>query len=241
MGDDLFGIVLENLRSFIREELAAFLGVDELTKKLFAAIRADLENTDEKKIASHAVIVWLQKLADAAHVLDDILDECSITSKADGDNKWITRFHPKKILARRNIGKRMKEVAERIDAIAEERIKFGLQMGVAEERQQEDDEWRRTTTSVVIEPKVYGRDHDREKIVEFLLGHAVDSEELSVYSIVGVGGLGKTTLAQVVFNDERVNKHFDLKIWVYISDDFSMMKILESIIESTIGKNPEEI
>jgi Holliday junction resolvasome RuvABC ATP-dependent DNA helicase subunit len=114
-------------------------------------------------------------------------------------------------------------------------------MGVAEERQQEDDEWRRTTTSVVIEPKVYGRDHDREKIVEFLLGHAVDSEELSVYSIVGVGGLGKTTLAQVVFNDERVNKHFDLKIWVYISDDFSMMKILESIIESTIGKNPEEI
>ena len=43
----------------------------------------------------------------------------------------------------------------------------------------------------------------------------------------------------MVFNDERVNTHFDLKIWVCVSDDFSMMKILESIIENTIGKNPD--
>jgi hypothetical protein len=50
--------------------------------------------------------------------------------------------------------------------------------------------------------------------------------------------MGKTTLAQVVFNDERVNTDFDLKIWVCVSDDFSMMTILKSIIKSTIGKNP---
>ncbi|MCI01837.1 NBS-LRR resistance protein, partial [Trifolium medium] len=217
MADTLLGTVIENLGSFVREELATFLGVGEQTQRLsgnLTAIRAVLKDAEERQITSHAVKDWLQKLADAAHVLDDILDECSITSKAHGDNKWIARFHPKKILARRNIGKRMKEVAEKITLIAEERIKFGLQVGVMEERQRGDDEWRHTT-SVVAEPEVYGRDRDREQVVEFLVRHAVDSEELSVYSIVGVGGLGKTTLAQVVFNDER------------------------SIIESTIGKNPD--
>ena len=235
MTDVLLGIVIENLISFVREELSTFLGVGELTQKLcgnLTAIRAVLQDAEEKQITSRAVKDWLQKLADAAHVLDDILDDYSTTSKAHA------RFHPKKILAQHAIGKRMKEVAKRIDDIAEGRIKYGLQVRVTEERQRGDDEWRQTT-SVVTEPKVYGRDRDREKIVEVLLSHAIDSEELSVYSIVGVGGLGKTTLAQVVFNDERVNTHFDLKIWVCVSDDFSMMKILESIIESTVGKNPE--
>jgi len=242
MADTLLGIVIENLGSVVQEEIASFLGVGELTQTLsgnLTAIRAVLEDAEEKQIKSRAVKDWLQKLGDAAYVLDDILDECSITSKAHEGNKCIAHFHPMKILARRNIGKRMKEVAKRIDDIAKERSKFRFQaVGVTEEHQRGDDEGFQTI-SAVTEPKVYGRDKDKEQIVEFLLRHASDSEELSVYSIVGVGGQGKTTLAQVVYNDERVNTHFDLKIWVCVSDDFSLMKILESIIENTIGKNPD--
>jgi hypothetical protein len=113
MVDTLLGILIENLRSFVREELASFLGVGELTQRLsgnLTSIRVVLKDAEKKQITSHAVKDWLQKLADAAYVLDDILDECSITSKPHRDNKWITRFHPKKILARRGIAKRMKEV-----------------------------------------------------------------------------------------------------------------------------------
>ncbi|KAK2420784.1 putative disease resistance protein RGA3 [Trifolium repens] len=236
----LLGIVIENLRSFLREELANFLGVDELTQKLsrnLTDIRAVLQDAEQKQITTRAVKVWLHNLADAAHVLDDILDECLITAKTHVDDKWINRFLPKKILARRNIVKRMKAVAEKIDAIAAEGQKYKLRVGVTEEPRRVDDEWRKST-SFIDEPKVYGRDGDREKVVEFLLRHAVDSEELSVYSIVGIGGLGKTTLAQVVFNDRRVNNHFDFKIWVCVFG-FSMMKILESIIESTTGTRPD--
>jgi hypothetical protein len=239
MADVLLGIVIENLGSFIREELATFLGVDELTQKLsrnLTDIRAVLQDAEQKQITIWAVKVWLHNLADAAHVLDDILDECLITAKAHVDDKWINRFLPKKILARRNIVKRMKAVAEKIDAIAAEGQKYELRVGVTEAV--EYSYWYETT-SVIAEPKVYGRDGDREQVVEFLLRHAVDSEELSVYSIVGKHGLGKTTLAQVVFNDRRVNNHFDFKIWVCVSSGFSMMEILESIIESTIGKNQD--
>ncbi|WJX71260.1 hypothetical protein P8452_55273 [Trifolium repens] len=106
-----------------------------------------------------------------------------------------------KLHARRRIGKKIKKVAERIDAIAEERVKFGLNPGTMEHRL-EVDAWRQTT-SVITEPQIHGRDEDREKVVEFLLNHACDREELSVYSIVGHGGYGKTALAQLVFNDER--------------------------------------
>ncbi|XP_039682902.1 putative disease resistance protein RGA4 [Medicago truncatula] len=228
MADALIGIVIENLGSFVREEIASFLGVGELTHKqnenlttirALSRIHNILKDAEKKQITSNVVKQWLQKLGDAAYVLDDILDECSITSKAHEGNKCITRFHPMKILARRNIGKRMKEVAKRIDDIAEERKKFGFQsVGVTEEHQRGDDEWI-LTTSAVTEPKVYGRDKDKEQIVEFLIGHASNSEELSVYSIVGVGGQGKTTLAQVVYNDERVQEILQNKRYLLVLDD----------------------
>ena len=223
--------MIQNLGSFVQEEVATYLGVAELTQSLsrkLTLIRAVLKDAEKKQITNDAVKEWLQQLRDAAYVLDDILDECSITLQSHGDNKCITRSHPMKILARHNIGKRMKEIAKKIDDIAEERMKFGLHVGVIE-RQPEDEE-RRQTTSIITESKVYGRDKDKEHIVEFLLRHASDIEELSVY--------GKTTLAQTFFNDERVKTHFDLKIRVCVSGDISAMKVLESIIENTIGKNP---
>ncbi|MCI09481.1 NBS-LRR resistance protein, partial [Trifolium medium] len=93
-------------------------------------------------------------------------------------------------------------------------------------------EWRQTS-SFIAEPKVYGRDHDKENIVQFLLTQARDCEFLSVYPIVGLGGVGKTTLAQLVYNDHRLKSNiFHTKIWVCVSEDFSVKRILCSIIES---------
>ncbi|KAH0741405.1 hypothetical protein KY290_034448 [Solanum tuberosum] len=52
-----------------------------------------------------------------------------------------------------------------------------------------------------------------------------------------MGGLGKTTLAQMVFNDQRVTEHFNLKIWVCVSDDFEEKRLIKAIVESIEGKS----
>ncbi|KAK2366809.1 putative disease resistance protein RGA4 [Trifolium repens] len=176
----LVGALIQQLAPYIKEEYATFKDVNKHAEKLssnLTAIHAVLQDAEEKQITSRAVKDWLQKLTDAAHVLDDILDECSIVFEASGDK--ISILHPKKLYARRSIGKKMKNVAERIDAIAEERVKFGLNPGTMEHRL-DNDVWRQTT-SVVTEPQIHGRDEDREKVVEFLLKHACDREELSVF------------------------------------------------------------
>ncbi|XP_029127734.1 putative disease resistance protein RGA4 [Cajanus cajan] len=212
MAEALLGIVTENLRSFVQDELATILGVDQQIQKLssyLTAIRAVLEDAEKKQITSNAVKDWLQKLTDAAYVLDDILDECSIHSKSS----CLSRVHPKDILFRRDVGKRMKDITQRFHDIHEERSMFQFSTGVTDKHAEDDDEWRQTS-SVITEPIIYGRDQDREQIVEFLLRHASNSQDLSIYPIVGMGGLGKTTLAKQVFNDDRVSKHFDLTIWV---------------------------
>jgi len=91
------------------------------------------------------------------------------------------------------------------------------------------------TSSFIAEPKVFGWEDDKKKIVEFLLTQARDCEFFSVYPIVGLGGLGKTTLAQLVYNDVRVSSNFDTKIWICVSEAFSIKRILCSIIESITG------
>lgn len=68
-----------------------------------------------------------------------------------------------------------------------------------------------------------------------MVGDASSFEDSSVYPIVGLGGLGKTTLSQVIFNHERVVSRFELRILVCVSEDFSLKRMIKAIIESTTG------
>ncbi|KAL8551281.1 hypothetical protein ACS0TY_000383 [Phlomoides rotata] len=77
--------------------------------------------------------------------------------------------------------------------------------------------------------------------MEKLLAGDCSEDDLCVHAIQGIGdtkgmgGLGKTTLAQMVYNDERAQRRFDLRIWVCVSDDFSVAGIVRAILESIEG------
>ena len=59
------------------------------------------------------------------------------------------------------------------------------------------------------EHHTYGRDEDKKAIIKLLLSSEFSDAQLSVIAIVGMGGLGKTTLAQLVYNDDDVSRYFD--------------------------------
>ncbi|WJX58279.1 hypothetical protein P8452_43749 [Trifolium repens] len=232
MADALLGVAFENLISLLQNEFSTIFGIRSKAQKLSTTlelIKVVLQDAEKKQLTDRSIKVWLQQLKDAAYVLDDILDECSIKSYR---LKGSSAFKPKNIIFRHNIGKRLKEITSRFDEIADRKNKFLLQKSVtAKEMTVEVAEWRQTW-SIIAEPKVYGREDDKQKIVEHLLNQARDSSSVSVYPIVGLGGVGKTTLAQLVYNDQRVSSKFQTKIWVCVSEDFSVKRILCSIIES---------
>ncbi|KAJ1274038.1 hypothetical protein BS78_05G032700 [Paspalum vaginatum] len=87
----------------------------------------------------------------------------------------------------------------------------------------------RNTTSIPIEDKVYGRDAERDKVIELLVSGK--SSDLHVLPIVGIGGVGKTTLARFVYGDQRIKDHFNLRMWVCVSTNFDEVRLTREILE----------
>ena len=135
------------------------------------------------------------------------------------------------------IGHKIKAMRERLVAIAPNR-QFHL-----EERCEETQLRYKAieqTHSLVCAEDVIGREDDKKEIIGFLLNPNV-KDNVSILPIVGIGGLGKTTIAQLVFNDEVIKKHFEEKLWVCASENFEVKIIVEKILQRVKNRKPENL
>jgi len=213
-------------------------------KTTMTSLRVVLDDAEEKEITSSAVRGWLAELKDAVYKADDFLDEIAyeaLRQELEAEDqtftgqtqKLLSFINPLEILGSREIEEKLKVLLQDLDPLVERMAALGLN-----NRNVENPSSHRTpTTSLVDESGVYGRDDDREAILKLLLSEDANGENPGVVPIRGMGGVGKTTLAQLVCNRSRVQERFDLKAWVYVSEDFSVLKLTKAILEG-FGSNP---
>ncbi|GJZ61430.1 NBS-LRR resistance-like protein [Tanacetum coccineum] len=84
---------------------------------------------------------------------------------------------------------------------------------------------RDLVTSLVNASRIVSRQGDKDELIDKLIGYDPCKENFSVVPIVGMGGIGKTTLAKIVYNDKQVNDHFTCKAWVCVSEEWDSVKI----------------
>ncbi|KAK9913116.1 hypothetical protein M0R45_036941 [Rubus argutus] len=238
--------LIEKLGSHAFQEIGLIWGVkDELEKlqEIVTRLQAVLLDAEQKQ-ANHEVKQWLQSVEDVVYDADDVLDafDCEARRRqmVPRNNKIANQvcifFSSSNQLAfRLKIGHKIKQIKERLNEIATLR-NFHLEERF-EERQLITRE--RETYSFVPMDKIIGRDEDKREVIQLLLD-PISKENVSTISIVGFGGLGKTALAQLVFNDEVVQKHFELKMWICVSDVFELSVIVKKIIESATNKTPDQ-
>ncbi|KAJ9685444.1 hypothetical protein PVL29_017472 [Vitis rotundifolia] len=248
VGSSFLGVLIDKLIASPLLEYARRKKVDttlEDWRKTLTHIEAVLDDAENKQIREKAVKVWLDDLKSLAYDIEDVVDEFdteakqrSLTEGAQASTSKVRKLiptygalDPRALSFNKKMGEKIKKITRELDAIAKRRLDLPLREGVGgvsfgmEERLQ--------TTSLVDESRIHGRDADKEKIVELMLSdEATGGDRVSVFSIVGMGGIGKTTLAQIIYNDGKVENHFETRAWVCVSDDFDVVGITKKILES---------
>ncbi|MED6108407.1 hypothetical protein PIB30_023626 [Stylosanthes scabra] len=191
----------------------------ERLRNAFLAADALVADAEQKQFGNKHVKEWLDSLRDAHYTGDDLLDRVEI--KAQIRNKVRIRLPLRLNLSVRKMVTKIEEVVKRIEDLQKLKDSLGLKkipMG---------NSWRTPTTSLV-KGNVYGRDGDQQALMKMLNDN--NDHQLSVISIVGMGGVGKTTLAQWLYNNEDLMKGFDLKAWIYVSENFDVVDTTKNVI-----------
>ncbi|KAJ9189137.1 hypothetical protein P3X46_000467 [Hevea brasiliensis] len=213
---------------------------DRLLKKLkttLVSVNGLLDDAEEKQIIRLAVKRWLDELKVAVYEADDLLDEIAyeaLRSELEAESQTgidqVRKFFTSVSPFKNEIEGKLEEILERFDHLVKQKDVLGLSLreGFGEHPSSQ----KIPTTSLVDESAILGRDDDKETIIKLLLDDG-NRNELDVIPIVGMGGVGKTTLAQLIYNDNRVQDWFDLKIWVCVSEEFDVFRLTRDILKET--------
>ncbi|ONI16211.1 hypothetical protein PRUPE_3G085000 [Prunus persica] len=262
MAEALICVLQEQLASIIQkqveQEVTLVVGVEKEVAKLsdnFKAIQVVLEDAEKRQVKEPNVKYWLDSLKDVSYEMDDVLDEWSTEilklqiQKQEAGNAgststtkkvcfsipalWFCFGQVSQLTLRRDIAVNIKDLNKRLSLIASERQNFNFQSTNREIEQIE----RQKSSSFV--DKTFGRVDEKDKVVEKLLsGSGQGGATCLVIPITGTGGIGKTTLAKLAYNDEKVQAQFHTRIWVCVSDPFDEIKIAKAIIVGLTKETP---
>ncbi|XP_042030508.1 putative disease resistance protein RGA3 isoform X1 [Salvia splendens] len=250
-------VLVQNLINTLKDEYSLIRGLDGAAQQLqrtLDMIQAYLNDAENKSITEKAVQAWLRELEVVAFNADNVLDELSyqlLHKKVEkmktpnpspkAKDMVLSCFSSCKSISRRhNMAHTIKNINAEFESMNKRATGLGLQSillnaPVAAHTPIE-------TNSITCDPIFFGRDDDVSEVVD-VLTHIPQDQIISIVALVGMGGMGKTTLTRNVFNHERL-KTFGSHIWVHVSQTFdpiSLYNKIHSTLASTNGDRVERV
>ncbi|KAG8386109.1 hypothetical protein BUALT_Bualt03G0114800 [Buddleja alternifolia] len=143
----------------------------------------------------------------------------------------------KNLKARRQISSEMGAIRSRVKSVFEGQQRYKDIYGTS------DQESGRTKSSwydsrgdalLLEETEVVGIEKPKKLLIQWL--SATGSCGLKVISVVGTGGLGKTTLVKKVYDDPKVKMHFSAHVWMTVSNSFKLEELLRTMIRRLVSE-----
>ncbi|KAK6776642.1 hypothetical protein RDI58_027643 [Solanum bulbocastanum] len=213
-----------------------------LLKKLkltLCGLQAVLTDAENKQASNQFVSQWLNELRDAVDSAENLIEQVNyevLRLKVEGQYRNLAETSNQQVSDLNlclsdefflNIKEKLEDTIETLKDLQEQIGLLGLKVHFGSTKQ----ETRTPSTSLVDDSDIFGRQKEIKDLVDRLLSEDASGGNLTVVPIVGMGGAGKTTLAKVVYNDEKVKDHFGLKAWYCVSEPYDALRITKGLLQ----------
>nr|XP_016481349.1 PREDICTED: putative disease resistance protein At1g50180 [Nicotiana tabacum] len=248
MAEAAVSFVAERLFDLLKEEVVFLKNVQEQVEGVgneLVRMKCFLKDADMKQVEEQAATIrnWVSEIRSVAYHAEDVI-EIFIHQVASLERKSFfikCALFPKKLYWLHKVGEEIESIQSRILEISNSRERYGIisyqGLGIGEGSSTTREKMRelRRSSPLVANKDVVGLKKHVNAVVSILLR---EDKRLRVASIVGMGGLGKTTLAKEVYNEAHIRDQFDCQAWIYVSQDYKPAKIIKELILQLA--NPEE-
>ncbi|OMO88555.1 Disease resistance protein [Corchorus capsularis] len=226
-------------------------------QRVLPTIQAVVNDAEQKQMKDQNVKKWLVQFHGLAYDVEDILDEFAMEAlhrklhlhqdQASTSNKvripistWFNFTNPSAFNFSKKMISKFEKISFGLNGLATQKWSLGLR-----KIDQGQGTMFKATKASLQQPRAlmdethvygFGREKEKAEILEFLLTQNGNEKGVSMLQIVGLGGIGKTTLAQLVYNDSSINKSFDHKAWIFVSKDFDATSVTIKILQSISAK-----
>ena len=255
MAETFLGPVIEKLVDLLAEELKLLKGVHKEANSLKEELEIiqpflkDAEAKLEKGELGDATKVWIKQLREKADHIEDVIDEYIhyLGTKLHHPESGFVHFLQKtcrcakSIKPRYDIASEIQEIKESLQEIKERGQSYGLrpfEQGSSSKKITNVDAslGPRLSSLYVEDDDLVGIDSTSKELIRSLVE---GPSTRRVISLAGEGGIGKSTLAKKVYDDDAVKRHFDCYAWITVSQSYSMEKVLK-ILKRQICSNKEQ-
>ncbi|KAI7988114.1 Disease resistance protein RPM1 [Camellia lanceoleosa] len=233
--------LLAKLAPFLQGEVNLLSGVREAMEDIrdeFERMSAFLRVADAKEESDPQLKVWVKQVRDAAYDTEDVLDKFKLHlahHHGDGFGGFLRKvfYLAKTLKARHQIAFEIQRIKSRVINISEGHKRYHDKYGILEQGSRSNvvnNSWYdyRGDALLLEEAKLVGIEMPKRQLMEWLVQ---GGSGLKAISVVGMGGLGKTTLVKKVYDAAAVKKHFNSHAWLTVSESFGVEDLLKDMIQ----------
>ncbi|CAL5335725.1 unnamed protein product [Camellia sinensis] len=184
--------------------------------------------------------VWVKQVREAAYDIEDVLELYMLRlghrhgAGFRGFLRKVSCFL-RTLKARHQIASEVQRMKSRVIDISKGHQRYHDRYGMSEQGSSSRSTGLNTACHdyrgdalLLDESELVGIDKPKSQLIRWLVH---EDPRLKVFSVSGMGGLGKTTLVKKVFDDAVVKNHSQSHVWITVSESFKIDVLLKGIIK----------